>query len=79
MLFSSYVDDIACTKILMWGAPVVASSATGTSCSLICSFLSWCLILITSDWDFLVVWDLLLRCNRVLLYIIVVLLVIFGC
>ena len=31
------------------------------------------------DWDFLVVWDLLLRCNRVLLYIIVVLLVIFGC
>ena len=42
MLFSSYVDDIAFYKNLMWGAPVVASSATGTSCSLICSFLSWC-------------------------------------
>ena len=37
VLFSSYVDDIAFYKNLMWGAPVVASSATGTSCPLFCS------------------------------------------
>ena len=42
VLFSSYVDDIAFYKNLMWGAPVVASSATGTSCPLFCSFLGWC-------------------------------------
>jgi hypothetical protein len=63
----------------MWGAPVVASTATRTSCPLFCWFLSWCGIFIIFDWDFLVGWGLLLRCNRVLLYIIVVLLVIFGC
>ena len=63
----------------MWAGPDVASTATRTSCPLFCWFLSWCGIFIISDWDFLVGWDLLLSCYRVLLYIIVVLLVIFGC
>ena len=33
--------------------------------SAFCSFLSWCGIFIISDWDVLVGWGLLLRCNRV--------------
>ena len=52
-------------KNLMWGAPVVASSATGTSCPLFCPFLSWFWLFITCDWIVLAVGIFMLRCKRV--------------